>query len=71
MEKKNNTRLVQPGIVRENRISAQGLQRLEKHLAAGTRISRPVLAQWISRYGEAASDLIQQHGYDIAELKKQ
>ncbi|HID81154.1 MAG TPA: hypothetical protein EYH06_08765 [Chromatiales bacterium] len=58
-----------PGVSRENRISDDGLQRLEKHLAAGTKISRPVLAQWIRRYGEPAREIIKRHGRYSAELE--
>ena len=57
-----------PGISRENRLSDEGLQRLEKHLAAGTRISRPVLAQWIKRYGDSARKIIQHYGVYTDEL---
>lgn len=51
-----------PGVSRENRISNDGLQRLEKHLAAGTKISRSVLAQWIRRYGDSAREIIKRYG---------
>lgn len=50
-----------PGVSRENRISDDGLQRLEKHLVAGTKISRPVLAQWIRRYGDPAREIIKRY----------
>ena len=50
-----------PGVSREERISDEGLQRLEKQLAAGIKISRPVLDQWVKRYGDAAQELIRRY----------
>ncbi|MGB5607081.1 MAG: hypothetical protein WBN51_11200 [Gammaproteobacteria bacterium] len=50
-----------PGITRENRISNEGLARLEKQLQRGAQISDPVLVQWIRRYGEAARVLISRY----------
>jgi hypothetical protein len=49
-----------PGVSRTNRISEDGLERLHKQLASGVRISRPVLAQWVKRYGAAAQEIIDQ-----------
>jgi len=49
-----------PGAAREERLSEQGLQRLERQLRAGT-ISRLVLQQWLRRYGDAAQKLIDQY----------
>ena len=63
-----NEKIPQPGVSRKNRLSDEGLQRLEKHLAAGTRISRPVLAQWIKRYGDAAREIMQQHKINLNDL---
>ena len=51
-----------PGISREARIGEVGLQRLERQLQAGARISDAVLAQWVRRYGEPARDLIRKYG---------
>jgi len=51
-----------PGISREHRISDEGLQRLERQLQRGGQISDAVLAQWISRYGDAAREIIARHG---------
>ena len=51
----------EPGVSRSDRISDEGLLRLEKQLTAGIKISRPVLAQWIKRYGEPARAMIKQH----------
>ena len=53
-----------PGVSREQRISDEGLQRLERQLQRGARISEPVLAQWIRRYGEPAKALIQKYQND-------
>ena len=47
-----------PGISRDQRISDEGLQRLEKQLQTGTKMSRTVLDQWIKRYGDAAREII-------------
>jgi hypothetical protein len=57
-----------PGVSRQNRISDDGLERLEKQLARGARINTPVLAQWIRRYGENAREIIKQHGQYSSEL---
>jgi hypothetical protein len=51
-----------PGVSRQERLSDEGLHRLEKHLASGARINVPVLAQWIRRYGEPAREIIKRHG---------
>jgi len=48
----------QPGVSREQRISDEGLTRLEKQLRSGINISDQVLAQWVKRYGDDARDLI-------------
>jgi hypothetical protein len=47
-----------PGISREQRISDEGLMRLEKQLQSGVNISEQVLKQWVKRYGNDARDLI-------------
>lgn len=60
-----NTKNPSPGVTRDNRISDEGLQRLEKQLATGININSMVLAQWIKRYGEPAKDIIRRYGqYD-------
>jgi len=56
-----------PGVSREQRISDDGLERLRKQLDHGARIARPVLQQWIKRYGDAARKLIEQHGYRLED----
>jgi len=50
-----------PGVSREDRIADEGLQRLEKQLERGVKIARPVLDQWIKRYGESARKIIQNY----------
>jgi len=50
------------GIERSQRLSDEGLQRLQNHLQRGTRMSDQVLQQWIRRYGEAARVLIRAQG---------
>jgi hypothetical protein len=51
-----------PGISRQQRLSEEGLQRLEHHLQLGTAMSEQILAQWIRRYGEPARNLIKRYG---------
>lgn len=60
-------RVPNPGVSREQRISDDGLHRLEKQLQSGVRIARPVLLQWVKRYGEPARAIIEQHGYTLEE----
>ncbi len=50
------------GISRDDRLSDEGMARLQKQLCSGARMSDEVLAQWIRRYGEAARDLIREQG---------
>ena len=59
-----------PGVSREQRLSEEGLQRLDKQLGSGVRISQQVLAQWIKRYGEAAVEIIKLHGQYSDKLNK-
>ncbi|MCK5382305.1 MAG: hypothetical protein KAJ65_00990 [Gammaproteobacteria bacterium] len=58
-----------PGISRTQRLSDEGLQRLDRQLASGSQISDAVLVQWIRRYGESARALIRQHGRYHAGLE--
>ena len=51
-----------PGIARKNRLSDEGLQRLERQLRSASGISDMVLTQWIRRYGEPARTIIRRHG---------
>jgi arsenate reductase-like glutaredoxin family protein len=57
-----------PGVSRADRITNEGLARLENHLARGMQINPQVLAQWIRRYGEPARALIRQYGQYSKEL---
>jgi hypothetical protein len=50
-----------PGVTRQQRISDEGLQRLEKQLSSGLNISAMVLKQWVKHYGDAARDQIRKH----------
>ena len=50
-----------PGVSRSDRISEEGLARLEKQLESGVNISSQVLAQWIKRYGNSARKIIIRH----------
>lgn len=54
-----------PGVSREQRLSDEGLARLDKHLRLGMKISSPVLRQWIKRYGDDARKLLKKHGYEV------
>ncbi len=56
-----DNKIPNPGVSRQNRSSDEGLQRLEKHLKNGPRMSHPVLKQWIKRYGDSARTLIRQY----------
>ena len=56
-----NDKIPNPGVSREERISEEGLQRLENHLQNGSRMSLPVLKQWIKRHGDSARQLIKQY----------
>jgi hypothetical protein len=58
-----------PGISRTDRLSTEGLERLDRQLARSSQISEAVLAQWIRRYGELARALIKQHGRYHAGLE--
>jgi len=51
----------EPGVSRSDRLSDEGLARLEKQLESGVNISSQVLAQWIKRYGDPARDIIRRH----------
>jgi hypothetical protein len=51
-----------PGISRTERLTDEGLQRLQRQLERGGQISDAVLAQWIRRYGDAAREIIARHG---------
>ena len=57
-----------PGVSREQRISPQGLERLDQQLEAGINISTTVLSQWIKRYGEDARRIIKKHNRYRPEL---
>jgi hypothetical protein len=50
-----------PGVSRHERLSDEGLTRLEKQLASGVNISSPVLMQWIRRYGDRARLIIRKY----------
>ncbi|MDX2504312.1 MAG: hypothetical protein QNL62_07535 [Gammaproteobacteria bacterium] len=58
-----------PGVSREQRISDEGLKRLETHLQKGTKMSHQVLRQWIKRYGEPAREIIKKNGQYTPDLE--
>lgn len=57
-----------PGVSRSNRISDEGLLRLEKQLSRGGKISKIVLAQWVQRYGDSAREIIKKYGCYLDEF---
>jgi hypothetical protein len=56
-----------PGVSRSERLSSEGLTRLENQLKAGVNVSPMVLAQWIRRYGEPAVAIIKKYQVDKPE----
>jgi hypothetical protein len=58
-----------PGISRDQRLSEEGLQRLERQLRSGSQISDQVLAQWIRRYGESARAIIKEYNRYRTDLE--
>ncbi len=56
------SRQPEPGVSRGNRISDEGLSRLERQLGSSMRVSEAVLLQWVRRYGEPAVALIERYG---------
>jgi hypothetical protein len=56
-----------PGVSRSERLSNEGLTRLENQLKAGVNVSPMVLAQWIKRYGEPAVTIIKKYQGDKPE----
>jgi len=59
--------MAKPGVSRDDRISDEGLLRLDKQLSTGVNISATVLRQWIKRYGEPVRELLKKHGkYDTS-----
>ena len=57
-----------PGVSRANRLSDEGLSRLQKQLSSGAKMTDLVLAQWIRRYGELAREVIREHDRYIVEF---
>ena len=57
-----------PGVSRDNRLSNEGLLRLQKQLNSGSRMTDMVLAQWIRRYGDPARELIREQERYVAEF---
>lgn len=58
-----------PGVGRTERISDEGLSRLEAQLSRGGRIGDAVLRQWLKRYGDEARALLQRYGCYRDELE--
>ena len=54
-----------PGISRNQRVSDEGLARLEKQLQSGIKINTLVLREWVKRYGAAANNLLKKYGYEL------
>lgn len=57
--------MADPGVSREERISDEGLARLEKQLELGIKVSEQVLQQWVRRYGDAARDLLKKYHREV------
>jgi len=53
--------MLRPGRERDERLSDEGLARLENHLKRGMRINPAVLQQWVKRYGKAAQLIIDKY----------
>jgi hypothetical protein len=54
-----------PGVSRAERLSAEGLNRLERQLQSGAGMSDLILVQWIRRYGDPVREILKRHGrYD-------
>jgi hypothetical protein len=62
-----NDKKPMPGVSRSERLSSEGLTRLENQLKAGVNVSPMVLAQWIRRYGEPAVAIIKKYQVDKPE----
>jgi hypothetical protein len=58
-----------PGVSRADRLSQEGLDRLDRQLTNAGQVSDVVLSQWIKRYGEPARALIRKHGRYHDELE--
>ncbi|UCB55457.1 MAG: hypothetical protein JSW45_02705 [Thiotrichales bacterium] len=65
-----NGKQSRPGVSREQRLSDEGLARLERQLESGINVSKQVLAQWIKRYGEPAREIIRRHRRYCPELEQ-
>ena len=63
-----NNKNPQPGVSRDERISDEGLQRLENHLKNGSRMNPSILKQWSKRYGESARQLIRKYDQYTSEI---
>lgn len=57
----------QPGISRTDRLSDEGLRRLEQQLSRGARMKPEILAQWIKRYGDDARAIIEKYSATQSE----
>ena len=68
---KDVTKRGRPGVSREQRISDEGLLRLERQLREGRGISAMVLRQWVARYGKPAKDLLRKYDRDPDDLDNQ
>lgn len=58
-------REARPGVSRNERISDEGLKRLEAQLSRGTVPSEVVLTQWLRRYGDAVRELLQRYNVPV------
>ena len=50
-----------PGVSRDDRLSDEGLMRLESQLDSGANMSDLILIQWIRRYGDPVREILKKH----------
>jgi len=63
------SRCPRPGVSRVERLSDEGLRRLQRQLQSAMRVREPVLLQWVRRYGQAAIELIEENGRMTDKLR--
>ncbi len=63
------SRRPRPGVSRDERLSDEGLRRLQRQLQSTMGLRDPILLQWVRRYGQAAIRLIEENGRMTDELR--
>ena len=56
------SRSPRPGVSRGERLSDEGLERLQRQLQSTMGLRDTILLQWVRRYGQAAIRLIEENG---------